>query len=209
MSTRSRALCPPPPLHDQPKPSPHQLVPHGVSPTLRPRSLPSSSTLKVLRHVSPEGKDLVRRLLARNPEDRPSAQQVLSHPWLRAVVNRSKATTASSHRLIRRKQQQHRRHTKPVEGTWGVTPPRPPPRPSAGVEVAEEEEEKVAAAAAAQQRSATAAAARRRQRQAITVRHEDAVEGGEGAGATAGPPGLAEAAAVVASVAGDHLSEMI
>lgn len=44
-----------------------------------------------LRHVSPEGKDLVRRLLAKDPEDRPSAREMLSHPWFRAVISRSKA----------------------------------------------------------------------------------------------------------------------
>eukprot|EP00903_Cladosiphon_okamuranus_P008825 g8452.t1 len=156
--------------------------------------------LKFLRHVSPEGKDLVRRLLARNPEERPSAQQVLSHPWLRAVVNRSKATTASSQRLIRRRQQQHRQNAQPVEGTWGVMPPRPHDV-RAGAGVAEEEG---AEAAAAKQRVAG-----RRPRQDVVVRREDLVEGGEGGATAAAAPGLAEAAAVVASVAGDHLSEMI
>lgn len=88
-----------------------------------------------------------------------------------------------------------------MEGTWGVTPPRPH-HSRAGAGVAEEEAEAVAAAA--EQRTA-----RRRPGQAVVVGREDLVEGGEG-GATAAPaPGLAEAAAVVASVAGDHLSEMI
>ncbi|CAM9392460.1 unnamed protein product [Sphacelaria rigidula] len=43
-----------------------------------------------IRHVSPEGKDLVRRLLAKDPEDRPSARQMLAHPWLRAVRSRNR-----------------------------------------------------------------------------------------------------------------------
>lgn len=45
-----------------------------------------------IRHVSPEGKDLVRRLLAKDPEDRPSAYQMLSHPWLRSVMARAKVS---------------------------------------------------------------------------------------------------------------------
>ncbi|CAM9428899.1 unnamed protein product, partial [Hapterophycus canaliculatus] len=90
--------------------------------------------LKVLRHVSPEGKDLVRRLLARDPEDRPSARRVLSHPWLRAVVTRSKAPNSATvvapqrnphPRLARRLQQQHQRHSRPLEGSWGRVVPTP------------------------------------------------------------------------------------
>lgn len=41
-----------------------------------------------VRHVSPEGKDLLRRLLAKDPEDRPSAREMLCHPWFRAVTSR-------------------------------------------------------------------------------------------------------------------------
>ncbi|CAN0223392.1 unnamed protein product, partial [Discosporangium mesarthrocarpum] len=47
--------------------------------------------LQGMRHVSPEGKDLVRRLLAKDPRDRPSARQALTHPWFQAVVGRRPA----------------------------------------------------------------------------------------------------------------------
>lgn len=81
--------------------------------------------LQVLRHVSSEGKDLVRRLLARDPEDRPSARQMLSHPWLRAVITRAKATgtgkgasTSTARAPVR-----HGQHGRPVGvgAAWGVT----------------------------------------------------------------------------------------
>lgn len=221
--TRVRRLCLPsyalsilllsPPLSRTTEPTP-QLFAHAAA---GPLSLPLHSCQsilpinpQVLRHISPEGKDLVRRLLARDPEERPSAEQVMSHPWLRAVVTRSKATTAS-HRLIRRRQQQHQRHAQPVEGTWGL-----PPRPrdagvgvgaGAGAGLADGGQEGGEGAAQLRASAARSRSQARRQRQAVAVRREEAAEGGEG-GATAAP-GLAEAAAVVASVAGDHLSEMI
>lgn len=44
----------------------------------------------------------MRRLLAKDPEDRPSAHQMLSHPWLRAVRSRAKVTTKNTH--VRRPQ---------------------------------------------------------------------------------------------------------
>ncbi|CAM9512573.1 unnamed protein product [Ectocarpus sp. 8 AP-2014] len=76
--------------------------------------------LKALRHVSPEAKDLVRRLLARDPEDRPSALQLLSHPWLRAVVTTHRSSLRRPQGLVRRRNQQQQ-----VEGgSWGVRPPR-------------------------------------------------------------------------------------
>ncbi|CAB1111775.1 unnamed protein product [Ectocarpus sp. CCAP 1310/34] len=76
--------------------------------------------LKALRHVSPEAKDLVRRLLARDPEDRPSALQLLSHPWLRAVVTTHRSSLRRPQSLVRRRHQQQQ-----VEGeSWGVRPPR-------------------------------------------------------------------------------------
>ncbi|CAM9788059.1 unnamed protein product [Ectocarpus sp. 12 AP-2014] len=76
--------------------------------------------LKALRHVSPEAKDLVRRLLARDPEDRPSALQLLSHPWLRAVVTTHRSSLRRPQGLVRRRRQQQQ-----VEGeSWGVRPPR-------------------------------------------------------------------------------------
>ncbi|CAM9735020.1 unnamed protein product [Pylaiella littoralis] len=81
---------------------------------------------KVLRHVSSEGKDLVRRLLARDPEDRPSALQMLSHPWLRAVITRAKAKTIRRNTLrggpVRRADR--RQQQQPPVGVgagWGVT----------------------------------------------------------------------------------------
>ncbi|CAM9389070.1 unnamed protein product [Ectocarpus sp. 4 AP-2014] len=78
--------------------------------------------LKALRHVSPEAKDLVRRLLARDPEDRPSALQLLSHPWLRAVVTTHRSSLRRPQSLVRRRHQQHQQQVE--GGSWGVRPPR-------------------------------------------------------------------------------------
>lgn len=41
-----------------------------------------------IRHVSPEGRDLFCRLLAKEPEDRPSAREMLCHPWFHSVMSR-------------------------------------------------------------------------------------------------------------------------
>ncbi|XP_041996519.1 probable serine/threonine-protein kinase pXi isoform X2 [Salvia splendens] len=45
------------------------------SPTLR---FPS----KIFRSVSPEAKDLLRKMICRDPSRRLSAEQVLMHPWI-------------------------------------------------------------------------------------------------------------------------------
>lgn len=68
----------------------------------------------------------MRRLLARDPEDRPSALQMLSHPWLRAVITRAKAKTIRRNTLrggpVRRADR--RQQQQPPVGVgagWGVT----------------------------------------------------------------------------------------
>lgn len=75
---------------------------------------PQNLQCRGIRHVSPEGKDLVRRLLAKDPEDRPSARQMLAHPWLRAVMTRAKVAT--------RQQRQPRRRRELTEVAWAAAP---------------------------------------------------------------------------------------
>jgi len=38
---------------------------------------------KILKHVSNEGKDLLKKLLERNPKKRISASEALEHPWIK------------------------------------------------------------------------------------------------------------------------------
>lgn len=40
----------------------------------------------VWRQISPQAKDLIRQMLQPDPEHRPSASELLSHPWLAATA---------------------------------------------------------------------------------------------------------------------------
>merc|ERR550532_1734187 len=53
---------------------------------------------EVWAHVSSEGKDLVRQLLQKRPEDRPSAKEALNHAWFREAPD---VHMPSSHDKIR------------------------------------------------------------------------------------------------------------
>ena len=141
-----------------------------------------------IRHVSPEGKDLVRRLLAKDPEDRPSAHQMLSHPWLRAVMTRAKVTSQNpkkhEQKLERQQQQQEqqRRRQRMVEAVCAGSPVSPAPR--VGVEAGEE----------------ARVSPPRRRRQAVGTGQ---LEEGGGVGASVA---AATVAAVASVTGGDHLS---
>lgn len=41
--------------------------------------------IKLIPHLSPEGQDLLQKLLMYNPEDRISAKQALRHPFFREI----------------------------------------------------------------------------------------------------------------------------
>lgn len=41
--------------------------------------------MKLIPHLSPEGQDLLQKLLMYNPEDRISAKQALRHPFFREI----------------------------------------------------------------------------------------------------------------------------
>jgi calcium-dependent protein kinase len=47
-----------------------------------------SMNLPQFKDVSPEGKNLIKKLLEYNPEKRPSAKEALNDPWFKTVIKK-------------------------------------------------------------------------------------------------------------------------
>ena len=52
--------------------------------------------IKLIPHLSPEGQDLLQKLLMYNPEDRISAKQALRHPFFREIRSASDVHPSAS-----------------------------------------------------------------------------------------------------------------
>ena len=72
------------------------------------------------KDVSAEAKDLVARMLTVNPEQRPSAAQVLEHPWIAKWVEREDVNRGDSYMERMSKMQAKQKLKKTINGVVGA-----------------------------------------------------------------------------------------